>query len=105
MSAYLPFRQMQNVECKMQNECISFGNSFKSCRRHTTIMHYAFFILHWAIHDGPLNDDLPAGLPQKLGNGDGQYRSQDHTAKAPEPVAGIEGGKGHQRVQTHVVAQ
>ena len=21
-------------------------------------MHYAFFILHWAIHDGPLNDNF-----------------------------------------------
>ena len=35
----MPFGQMQNAECKMQNECISFGNDLKSCRRHTIILH------------------------------------------------------------------
>ena len=54
MIVSVPFGQMQNAECKMQNECISFGNELKLCRRHTIIMHYAFSILHWVIEYGPL---------------------------------------------------
>ena len=74
MIVYLPFGQMQNVECKMQNRGISFGNDLKLCRRHTTIMHYAFFILHWVIEDGPLNDYLPLF---QINEQDGNIRRAD----------------------------
>jgi len=46
MIVFLPFGQMQNAECKMQNECISFGNNLNRAEGTPSfcIMHFELCI-------------------------------------------------------------
>ena len=50
---------MQNAECWMQNWGICFADDLKPCRRHTFILHFAFWISHFPDAGKAKNNPIP----------------------------------------------